>query len=277
MAQHRYVLVDVFTDTPLAGNPLAVFTDARKLDASTMGRIAAELNLSETSFVLPAEGEGDARVRIFTPRRELPFAGHPLCGTAWVMGRSVVLDSLRLETGAGVIPVSLERSGGMLERVVMTQPRPTFSPARDPAAVFAALRLPPPAFGESLEVADNGLRTALVPVASHDELRGLEPDLSALARVDVDCVLAWHFDRDAVHARAFLPDLGIAEDPATGSAVGPLAVQLVRRGLLPPGEVRVEQGAEIGRPSVIEAEVTPEGDVRVGGRCVVVGRGFLEL
>jgi trans-2,3-dihydro-3-hydroxyanthranilate isomerase len=277
MPQHRYVLVDVFTDAPLTGNPLAVFTDARGLRPEQMARIANELNLSETIFILPAEGEGDARVRIFTPRAELPFAGHPIIGASWVIGRGVALDLLRLETGVGIVPVQLQRHETSLSRAVMSQPRPAFSLLEDPGSVLEPLGLNPPAPGESVEVGDNGLRVALVPAPSREALAGLTPDFSALARADVQTVCVWSLNGDGVEARVFAPAVGVDEDPATGSAAGPLGALLVRRGLLPPGDILVHQGTDMGRPSLIEVEVTGEGDVLVGGACSVIGRGFLDL
>ena len=119
----RYVVADVFTERPLEGNQLAVFTDARELDGGLMQRLARELNFSETVFVLPAEGEGHARVRIFTPTIEVPFAGHPTLGTAFVLAAPLQLDEIRLETGMGVVPVRLERDGGRIAFGPMAQPR----------------------------------------------------------------------------------------------------------------------------------------------------------
>src|SRR6478609_4656133 len=141
MAQYRYVLLDVFTDEPFTGNQLAVYTDARALPEDRLQRIAREMNLSETVFMLPATGQGDARLRIFTPRRELPFAGHPLVGAAWVYGRATQLGRITFETGVGLVPLELERSGDRLTRATMTQPRPRFSPLPDPAGMLAALGL----------------------------------------------------------------------------------------------------------------------------------------
>jgi trans-2,3-dihydro-3-hydroxyanthranilate isomerase len=274
--QRRYVLLDVFTDERFSGNPLAVFTDARGLEAEVMGRIANELNLSETTFILPAEGEGDARVRIFTPRRELPFAGHPVVGTAWVVGRSVALGRLVFETGVGPIEVELERRDGQLVRAVMSQPRPRFSPAEDPEALLAALRLP--YRGHALEVADNGFGHAIVPVDSLEALATLTPDIAALAALDEAVTFTvWADAGDVIRSRVFAPAAGVAEDAATGSAAGPLAAQLVRDGVRRAGRVTIVQGVELGRPSRIEVDADDAGDVRVGGACVVTGRGFLDL
>jgi trans-2,3-dihydro-3-hydroxyanthranilate isomerase len=274
--QYRYVLVDVFTDEPLTGNQLAVYTDARALPEPQMQRVAREMNLSETVFLLPAQGDGDARIRIFTPRRELPFAGHPLVGAAWVYGRATQLGRIVFETGVGPVPLELERSGNSLSRATMTQPRPAFSPLDDAEGLLQALGLPED--GEPPELADNGLPCALVPAASLDELAGLDPDLARLARrEDVQTIAVYALHDGEVRARVFAPAVGVAEDPATGSACGPLGAHLVRRGKREAGSILIRQGVEMGRPSLVEVEITPDGDVLVGGSCVVVGRGFLEL
>src|SRR3954447_20572806 len=124
----RYVLADVFTDTPLEGNQLAVFTDGRAIDAAKMQLIAKEMNLSETVFVLPAEQGGSARIRIFTPRSELQFAGHPTLGSAFVLAGPLQADEIRLETGAGIVAVALEREAGRIVFGRMAQPLPRFAP-----------------------------------------------------------------------------------------------------------------------------------------------------
>src|SRR5438874_9207693 len=127
-AARRYVVVDVFTDTPLEGNALAVFTDGRGLSSNAMQRLARELNLSESVFVLPPEDGGDARIRIFTPAHELPFAGHPVLGSAVVVGEPLAGDLVRLETGLGIVPVELRREGGRVVSGRMQQPIPTWRP-----------------------------------------------------------------------------------------------------------------------------------------------------
>ena len=276
MAQFRYVLLDVFTDEPFTGNQLAVFTDARAIPEERLQRIAREMNLSETVFMLPSQGEGDARLRIFTPRAELPFAGHPLVGAAWVYGRATSLGRIVFETGAGLVPLELERSGDRLSRATMTQPRPAFSDPDDAAELLGALGL-----AESVGtpvLADNGVRSALVEVASLDVLAGLEPDLARLARyAAAQTVAVYALHQGDVRARVFAPAVGVAEDPATGSACGPIGAHLSGQGKVPAGPMTIHQGVELGRPSVVTVEITPGGDVLVGGSCVVVGRGFLEL
>ncbi len=285
MRSYRYVIVDVFTDRALAGNALAVFTDARGLDAGELQALARELNLSETVFVLPREASGQARLRIFTPARELPFAGHPVLGTAFVIGAAVPLDVIALETGQGVVPVRLTREAGRVTFGWMTQPRPTEVPFDQGPALLAALgvdRVELP-----VTVYDNGLLHALVTVADRGQVASLAPDLAALARLPVTTVSVFAGEGTAVKSRTFAPAGGIAEDPATGSAAGPIAVHLLSHGRLAPGAtLEIEQGAEVGRPSRLHAraevafgngaagEVTR---VMVGGAAVVVARGEFHL
>src|SRR6266516_371736 len=135
----RYVVADVFTDTPLTGNQLAVFTDGREVDDETMQALTREMNFSESVFVLPAESDGHARIRIFTPASELPFAGHPTLGTAFVLAQPMQLVEIRLETGAGTVPVTLEREGVRIVFGRMVQPIPTWEPFADEEALLAAV------------------------------------------------------------------------------------------------------------------------------------------
>ena len=140
MARFRYVVADVFTDTPLQGNPVAVFTDAREIPEDKLQQIAREMNLSETVFVYKPEGEGHARIRIFTPTIEMPFAGHPTLGTAFILSGPLQLEEIRLETGMGLVPVRLERDdSGRIVFGRMAQPLPTIEPYRDEAELFDIL------------------------------------------------------------------------------------------------------------------------------------------
>jgi trans-2,3-dihydro-3-hydroxyanthranilate isomerase len=266
MATFRYVLCDVFTDRQLSGNALAVFTDGRGLGRDRMQAIAAETNLSETTFVFPSEGDGDFRVRIFTPSAELPFAGHPVLGTSVVLARSLPVDRLVLETGAGLIRVDIDRSAGVASAAVMEQPRPEFSEFGDHALLCSALGVP----DRPVVRADNGLRWALVPMSSLEELSDLRPDGGALLGLD-DMLGAVCFADlgEIVRVRMFAPSAGVAEDPGTGSAAGPLAAHLGR-------PITIHQGVEMGRPCLITAEPA-DGRPRVGGAVVLVGRGSYEL
>jgi trans-2,3-dihydro-3-hydroxyanthranilate isomerase len=277
----RYVVADVFTDTPLAGNGLAVFTDAREIPEEQLQPLARELNLSETVFVLPAEGEGHARLRIFTPASEIPFAGHPTLGTAFVLAAPLQLQEIRLETGVGVVPVRLEREGPRIVFGWMSQPLPTVEPFSDEADVLDALGVEHPEL--PVELYDNGLRHLYVGLASEGEVAALAPDMSRLVRFDG--VLGFNcFAGSGARwkTRMFAPGGGVPEDPATGSAAGPLAFHLARHGRIAFGEeIQISQGAEILRPSTLHARVegTPEQAerVEVGGSAVVVARGEFRL
>ena len=241
----RYVVADVFTDRPLAGNQLAVFTDARELDSQTMQALALEMSFSETVFVLPAEGDGDVRIRIFTPRTELPFAGHPVLGTAFVLAGPLQKGLIALETGRGVVPIELERDdSGRIVFGRMTQPVPTVEPYPQVEALLVALGVETSIV--PVERYDNGLLFTYVGLRTRDEVASLQPDLTALTDLDVmaNCFAGSGSDWKV---RMFAPSVGVREDPATGSAAGPLACHLCRHGLVDWGaEIEVEQGVELG-------------------------------
>jgi trans-2,3-dihydro-3-hydroxyanthranilate isomerase len=275
---HSYVITDVFTDTPFEGNALAVFPDGAEVPPERMQQIAREMNLSETVFVLPAEAGADARIRIFTPTTELPFAGHPTLGTALLLGESTSADGVRLETGAGEVAVSFERADGHIVAGRMRQPIPTWEPYDRAAELLAALGveasvLPVLAY-------QNGPKFAYVALDGEQAVAALQPDLGALTKLsDVGASI---FAGSGRHwkTRMFAPAFGVAEDPATGSAAGPLAVHLARHGRIAFGEeIEISQGAEVGRPSTLYARVEGEGDridaVEVAGSAVVVARGEL--
>jgi trans-2,3-dihydro-3-hydroxyanthranilate isomerase len=277
---HTYVVTDVFTDTLLEGNPLAVVSDADDLPAERMQRIAREMNLSETVFVLRAAGDADAWIRIFTPSVELPFAGHPTLGTALLLGESTGGDLIRLKTAAGLVRVELERRDGRVVAGRMQQPIPTWAPYDRADELLAALGV-----GASqlpVEAYRNGPRHAFVVLDSEEAVAALEPDLGALAKLPdlgVGCVAG---SGTRWKSRNFAPSLGVPEDPATGSAAGPLAVHLARHGRIAFGEeIEIRQGAEIGRPSRLYARVEGAADridkVEVAGSAVVVARGELRV
>lgn len=270
----RYTLCDVFTERALAGNPLAVFTDARSLDGATMQALAREMNLSETTFVLPPERGGHAKVRIFTPSVELPFAGHPTLGTAFVLGGPLESVELRLELASAIVPVRLEREGPRIGFGWMTQPSAAPLALENEAAILDALALP----GRPLSVFgyQNGPEHVFVELATEGAVSALAPSLSRLGRATPAGVFAFFFDGKACRARCFVPGKGVAEDPATGSAVGPLALHLRSTGRLAAGDVlRVEQGVEMGRPSTLYARVGdgPSPSIEVGGSAKIVARG----
>ena len=277
MRSFRYVVCDVFTDAPLTGNPLAVFTDARDLDEPTMQALAREMNLSETVFVLPATTEdADVRIRIFTPSRELPFAGHPTLGSAFVLGGPLSKMVIRLETGAGVVPVELEREGPRIVFGLMDQPIPKFEPVADPSQILAAVGVS--GSGLPVERYDLGPGHVYIELGSPQEVAALEPDVSALTRATQDGVNCFAREGDGWKTRMFAPNHGVVEDPATGSAAGPLALHLARHGRIAFGDrIRISQGTELMRPSVLFAEVHGSADgverLRVGGSAVTVARG----
>jgi trans-2,3-dihydro-3-hydroxyanthranilate isomerase len=277
----RYVIADVFTDRPLEGNQLGVFTDARDVEPGLMQKLARELNFAETVFVLPAEAGGHARIRIFTPSSELPFAGHPTLGSAFVLAAPLQLDEIRLETGKGVVPVRLERDGGRITFGRMTQPIPTIEPypAADellPALGVERSELP-------VEVYDNGIQHVYVALGSEEQVAALRPDLTLLADlpavVGINCFAG---SGKRWKTRMFAPGEGVPEDAATGSAAGPLALHLARHGWIAFGdEIEVSQGTEIGRPSTLFARVDGSADavelIEVGGSSVIVSRGEFRL
>jgi trans-2,3-dihydro-3-hydroxyanthranilate isomerase len=284
----RYIIADVFTSTPLEGNPLAVFPDGRGLGADTMQRMARELNLSETVFFLPAENAEDAgdaahaadvRIRIFTPANELTFAGHPVLGSAFVLGEVLDTSALTLETGAGPIPVELERHRGQIVFGRMEQPVPVPEPYEDAGALLAALGVP--RSGLPVEAYRNGPRHVYVELASEAEVAALWPDQRALGHLPV-AVSTFAGQGPAWKTRMFSPFHGVPEDPATGSAAGPLAVHLARHGRIGFGEeIGIRQGEEIGRPSRLFARAEGSADkverVLVGGSAVIVARGEYRL
>ena len=281
MPTFRYVVADVFTDTPLAGNGLAVFTDARKLPEETLQPLARELNLSETVFVLPAEQGGHARIRIFTPAAELPFAGHPVLGTAFVLAAPLQLPEIRLETGVGIVPIALEREQDRIVFGRMEQPVPTWRTYADQAALLAALGVERSEL--AVELYDNGVQFVYVALGSEAEVAALQPDLAALTRLRGVMGTSCFAGSDRRwKTRMFAPGGGVPEDPATGSAAGPLAVHLARHGRTRFGEeIEISQGAEIGRPSTLYAKVDGSADrverVEVGGSAVIVARGEFRL
>ncbi len=279
MRRLRYVVADVFTDTPLEGNQLAVFTDARELDGATMQALAREMSFSETVFVGPPEGEGHVRIRIFTPTAEIPFAGHPTLGSAFVLAGPLQLQEIHLETGAGVVPVRLERDEARIVFGWMSQPIPRWKPYEQAAELLAGLGVE--SSGLPVEVYDLGPTHAYVELDSPEAVAALQPDLSALARLPVGAN-AFARAGDRWKTRMFAPSFGVAEDPATGSAAGPLSVHLARHGRIAFGdEIVIEQGAEVGRPSRLHARAEGSAErierVEVGGSAVVVARGEFAL
>jgi trans-2,3-dihydro-3-hydroxyanthranilate isomerase len=275
----RYLIADVFTATPLEGNQLAVFPDGRGLGVDVMQRTARELNLSETVFFLPAEDPADVRLRIFTPAAELSFAGHPVLGSAFVLGETLGASAVTLETGSGLVPVELKRDRGRIVFGRMVQPIPVAEPYEDAAALLAALGVRES--GLPVEAYRNGPRHVYVELPSEAEVTGLWPDQRALAQLPI-YANTFAGRGPAWKTRIFAPYHGVPEDPATGSAAGPLALHLARHGRIGFGEeIEIRQGEEIGRPSRLYARAEGSADkaerVLVGGSAVIVARGEYRL
>lgn len=274
----RFAIVDVFTDRPLSGNQLAVFTDARGVDDGTMQELAREIGFSETTFVVPPERGGTVRVRIFNPHHEMPFAGHPVLGTAFVLAAPLQRGAVTLETGAGLVDVTLDRDeSGRIVFGRMRQPVPEVGAFTDTEALFEALGVTRSLL--PVEVYDNGARHLFVALETEDEVAALAPNVeqvAALGLTGANCVAGsgrrWKMRMFWEHG----------EDAATGSAAGPLACHLCRHGLVEWGaEIEIAQGAEIGRPSTLVARAEGREDeisaVDCGGSAVVVARGEFRL
>lgn len=305
MPQHRFYQLDVFTHTPLAGNPLAVFPDAEGLDAATMQALAREMNLSETTFVLPS-ASATRRVRFFTPAAEIPLAGHPTIGTWWLLAELGALADLlpngtgrvTQETGRGVLPVDLTLADGRPVEVVMTQAAPVYGPTVDDRAELAAAvggdgtTL---ADGPAPQVVSTALPQLMAQVTSRAALARLPSGGTGLAlrdllrRLGTDCVMLFALtgrNDPTAYCRMFAPGLAVPEDPATGSAAGALGAYLVRHGLVQPAagatNLLFEQGIEIGRPSRIGVGVRTDAggtitEVTVGGTAVQLIAGDVTL
>ncbi len=299
--EYRFVQVDVFTDRVFGGNPLAVVCDARGLTDGEMAAIAGEMNLSETTFVLPpTRPDCVARVRIFTPRRELAFAGHPTIGTSFVLATHGMLPAgartLTLEEGVGPVPVRLEGDPAAPDFLWMRHGAATFGPPLTPRTGFAAALglteddLLPDA---PIQTGTTGSAFLYIPLRDRATVDRAALDVPAILRCfsDTTAVGVFVFAPDPdpadrrVYARMFAPHTsGIPEDPATGSASGPLGAYLVRHGIIAPDEtVRIisEQGTKMGRQSFIHIAVQIEEndrtDIEVGGSVVPVLEGTLSL
>ncbi|MCK9563537.1 MAG: PhzF family phenazine biosynthesis protein, partial [Bacteroidales bacterium] len=300
---YRYCHLDVFTDRPFTGNQLAVFPDATGLDSSTMQKIAMEMAFSETTFVLPPETEGtDARVRIFTPNTELPMAGHPTIGTAFALAHKgrIAPGSQNLVLGLEVGPTSvrLEWEANRLCFAWMTQPIPTFGtmPSNGPA-LATVLGLRKEDFSDTappVQVVSSGVPFLFVPLVSRRAVDSVVVDRSGLRdfcrAADLPELPMFVFstetadDGATVYSRMFAPVFGIAEDPATGGASGPLGAYLVHHGVLAPEQARRMvslQGVKMGRPSRIHVSIGTQNecivDVNVGGQAVIIGEGEIYL
>ena len=294
-----YLQYDVFTGEPLLGNQLAVFTDARGLSADRMQRIAREMNFSESTFILPAErGDTDVRMRIFTPYVEMPMAGHPTVGSTFALAAAgvIVPGTRRFVFGLniGPTPVDLEWSGSALRFAWMHQNPPTFGPEiGDRAAVAGALGLTVDDLAPGLPVQEVscGVPFLFAPLRDPDAVDRAVSDAAAFRRLDVLAsahpavflfAMAPPGSTHTVYSRMFAPEFGIVEDPATGSASGPLGCYLVEHGLVSPQEAQrivSLQGQKMGRASRIHIAIAGQPGaitgVTIGGEAVLVARGEL--
>jgi trans-2,3-dihydro-3-hydroxyanthranilate isomerase len=295
----RYLHLDVFTSRPFEGNQLAVFPEPGDLSADRMQTIAKEMAFSESTFILPPESGGDVKMRIFTPGEELPMAGHPTIGSTFALAIEGAIARGRerwvFELGVGPTPVSLEWDGDSLAFAWMTQPLPKFGrELSDSAALAGAIGLEERALLANLpaQVVSCGVPFLFVPIATRAGVDAVTIDRRALRRAferdDVEEVPVFFFtteagpDESTVYSRMLAPGFGIAEDPATGGASGPLGCYLLHHDVVTPEEAKAIvslQGVAMGRPSQIHISIDGERDritrVRVGGQSVLVGRGEL--
>jgi trans-2,3-dihydro-3-hydroxyanthranilate isomerase len=272
----RYVIADVFTEVPLAGNQVAVFTDATQIPEDRLQPLAREIDFSETVFVYPPGGDGHVRIRIFTPALELPFAGHPVLGSAFVLAGPLQLDEIRLETGRGVVPVRLEREGPRIVFGRMRQPQFDWEPYDRSGELLELLGVAES--GLPVELYHQGPGHVLVELGSPEEVGALRPDFGALKALSPYGTACFARDGETWRVRVFVPAHGVDEDPATGSAAGPLALHLARHGRIAFGdEIEIRQGAELGRPSTLFAVARSPEEIEVGGSAVVVARGEFRL
>lgn len=297
---------DVFTNLPFGGNPVAVIPDAQGLTDQELQQIAREMNLSETVFVFPPTEEiATAKIRIFTPTQEIPFAGHPVIGAFYVLGK---LNRLPLhepvtrlvhECNIGLFPVELHVRKGQIHRVVMSQPKPEFIGSIDAIedlydiakalglskSFITGAKLP-------IQVVSTGLPVIIVPVRSLTAVKSIVPDSAVInqlcERHGANGIMVFTTitveELSTVHTRMFASPIGVTEDPATGSASGALGAYLVRHGVVevrPITEIIAEQGYEMDRPSLIHIEVESDDDaiqtVKVGGQVVMIIEGRLSF
>ena len=287
----KFFQVDVFTDRVFGGNPLAVLPEPGNLSEGVLQQIAREMNLSETTFVYPpVNPEADFRIRIFTPGKEIPFAGHPTLGTAhilWETGKiASTSDSVVLEMGAGLIRVTKRQ-----KHLFMEQPIPHFGSTVDAAnRVAEALSIDPGGIDSRfpLQIVSTGFPALYVPLKNLKTIQNIELNIPVLREIlgSVDMIYVFTVETlestSTVHSRAFAPFVGIPEDPATGSAAGALGAYLVHHQIiegLDSSKIVIEQGFEMNRPSLIHVNVGKAGgdiaSIQVGGQAITVLEGNL--
>ncbi len=300
----KFYQADVFTDLPFSGNPVAVVPDATGLTDLELQQVAREMNLSETVFVFaPQDPAATAKIRIFTPTQEIPFAGHPVIGAFFVLGKLGLLPlkepmtRAMYECNIGLFPVEIHTRKEDILQVVMSQPKPQFmgivEPVKDLFEVANALGLSKGSITETkfpVGLVSTGLPVMIVPVRTLTAVRSIVPNLTAIndlcSRFGVNGIMVFTTitveEQSTVHTRMFAPSIGVAEDPATGSASGALGAYLVQFGVVevrPTTEIIAEQGYEVDRPSRILIGVESDDDViqevKVGGQAVLVLEGIL--
>lgn len=286
MRRYAYLHLDVFTDKPFGGNPLSVFLDGNGLSAAEMQSIAKEMNHSETTFLFPAERGGAAKMRIFTPTVELPFAGHPVIGSVFALAlENPINGEVTLELGDGQVSARIERENGEPSFVWMTQRRPENGvKLADVDRLARALGVGRGDIDGAAEVWSTGMPFLYVALNGLTPMGRIRTNLQILPELlrETGARGVYAVTREtlalkaAARARCFPTGVGVSEDAATGSAAGGLAGFAAGRGWVKPGRFEVEQGIELGRPSRILVE-QDETCVRVGGRCVSMGRGELTL
>lgn len=302
----KFYQADVFTETVFGGNPVAVVPDSAGLSDVEMQKIAREMNLSETVFVLPPTApSADVRLRFFTPIREIPFAGHPVLGAFYVLAHIGALpmkepiSRVHQENALGVFPVDVMVRDGHIGRLMMGQPQPEFQgavePLRDVFEVANAIGVPKTKItgtGLPIEVVSTGLPVMIVPIRTLTAVSKAAPNIGLLNSVcerhKAQGVMLYTTvtvqEESTVHTRMFASPIGVVEDPATGSASGALGAYLVKNGVVevgPTTEIVCEQGYEVDRPSRLIVHVYSDDDeiksVQVGGQAVMVIEGVLTL
>ena len=302
-SRYRYLHLDVFTGERFGGNQLAVFLDARGLTAEAMQAMTKEMNFSESTFILPAERpDTDIRMRIFTPGREMPMAGHPTVGSAFALALAGVISPGRRRwtfgLNIGPTPVDIDWEGDSPTFVWMTQQAPVFGPiVADVEAAARAIGVAAAAVRSArlpVQEVSCGVPFVFIPVAARADVDAASPNLDAFNRLceaaGVDNHAMFVFSREpgpdgaTVYSRMFAPGLGVFEDPATGSASGPLGCYLVKHGVVPPAQAATIlslQGVKMGRPSRVHVAIgLDDGEitrVQVGGEAVLVSEGYVEV
>jgi len=297
--QYRYYTCDVFTETRFGGNPLAVLPNAQGISDLRMQQIAREFNLSETTFVFPPETGHTRKVRIFTPAQELPFAGHPNVGTAFILASIGELGEVRssllvtFEEKAGLVPITIEAANGKITVCELMAPQPpSFSETLSPSVIAAAVSLTPEDIATEShppQVVSSGLPFVITELRDREALQRASINTTgfeAILKQDVQPLLYLYTrtnDEVDVRSRMFAPFSGVPEDPATGSATCAAVGLLAHLDKQSSGELkyRIAQGVEMGRPSILLARASKKDGVVqatwVAGACVFVSEGFIEV